>query len=70
MRGETKILKKDGKLDQEVGALKRQEGAGTPLRVMLFMHLIFCLNVLKETLSSKQESNDRLKLCGNSETLM
>ena len=34
--GETKILKKDGKLGE----------AGTPLR-------IFCVNVLKETVSSK-----------------
>ena len=29
--GETKILKRGGKLVQGVGALKRGEGAGTPL---------------------------------------
>ena len=44
MGGETKILKKDGKLDQEVGALKRQEGAGTPLR----NYVIHALNILLE----------------------
>ena len=35
---ETKILKRGGKLDQEVGALKR--GSGTPLRTMSSVSIV------------------------------
>ena len=45
--GETKILRRE-QAGQGVSALKMGRGAGTPLRAMLFMHLIFCLNVLKK----------------------
>ena len=50
--GGTKILRRE-KAGQGASALKMGGGAGTPLRAMLFMHLIFCLNVLRKTLFSK-----------------
>ena len=64
------------KIGQGVGALKIG-GTRTTLRTMLFMHLIFCWNVLKkhtffkigEQLNAEKE-NDRLKLCENSKTFV
>ena len=48
--GGDKDFKKEDKLGQEVSALKK----GVELEpLLLFIHLIFCLNVLKETLFSK-----------------
>ena len=51
--GETKILKRGGKLGQGVGALKKIGGAGTPLRTMMqlfwfnpFMHNVKWPNIL------------------------
>ena len=46
-RGNKDFKKGRAKLRQGVGALK-SEKAGTPLQTMLFMHLIFCSNVLKK----------------------
>ena len=47
-----KDFKKEDQLGQMFDALKKG-GAGTPLRTMLFMHLIFCLNVLRKIIFFK-----------------
>ena len=52
VEGERRFKRRE-KAGQGVSALKMGGGAGTPLRAMLFMHLIFCLNVLRKTLFSK-----------------
>ena len=59
-RGEGKQrIWKEGQDGSRGGCLKKG-GSWKPLRIMLFMHLIFCLNVLKETFFFKtgEQLND------------